>query len=363
MLLRTIPCIGKRRLLTLWQPVSFWQITMKLSPMAVANHIKRKSRRLTRSFIAKAFAENLFGAARPAPAGTLRGIDVLPTSTVQQKLSRAAQIMFTSRGELPNYEAPSTFYEKLVLSKFFAPIPMPSPADKLGCGEFIPEEFSEVAQTIPPVWVGHEPITLELLQSLDLPEGRYFAKSNCGSGTNLSFQWPISEEKRAKLEKYSEGWLTLAHGERAGEWWYGLIRPQNLIEPDYAPDPSASLSDWKFHTGGGRVVAVQLDLDRSGAHRQLIFDRDFNFINEELFFRTGAPIDKPPMFETAVAVAESMARKFEYARIDFYLMEDRLYLGEVTLAPIGGQRLPRSSELDAIMGRAWQSGLFGSGES
>jgi len=317
-----------------------------------------EARQLSRDFMDRVFDNNLYGAAEPAPAGTLRGIDVLPSSLVRQKLSRAAQIFSGARGRLPNFVTPTSFYEKLAIAKFFAPIPMPSAADKLGCGTYIAEEHKKDVSTIPPVWSGNTAITHDLLTKLDLPAGRYFAKSNCGSGTNDSFMWPASPEEIQLLAEKSGAWLQYEHGVKAGEWWYGLIRPQNLIEPDFAPTPDASLSDWKFHVGGGRTFAVQLDLDRSTAHRQLMFDRDFNFINEELFFQTGTPVSKPSQYDKALQVAEAIGAHFEYARVDLYIVEDAVYLGEITLAPIGGQRVPRSEALDEIMGGSWQSSFF-----
>lgn len=317
------------------------------------------ARRTARAAVEQIFRDNLFGAAEPAPLGTLRGIDVLPTARVTQKLSRAVQTIITARGEMPDLLSPKTFFEKLTIAKFFAPVPMPSPADKLGCRRFIPEPLRSKIEVIPPVWTGRRPITAALLDSLKLPNGRYFAKSNCGSGTNDDFTIPPTAEMLERLERFSTGWLERRHGVRAGEWWYDLIRPQIMIEPDFAPDPTVSLSDWKFHTGGGRVLAVQLDLDRSGAHRQLMFDRNFEFIPEEMFFKTGEPIEKPSNYDAAVELVEAIAKPFEYARVDLYLVKNRVYLGEITMAPIGGQRLPKSKRLDGFMGDVWRGAMFG----
>lgn len=320
------------------------------------------ARALAREVTRHVFEDNLFGATDPAPIGTLRGIDVLPTPRVTQKLSRAIQTIATARGAPPDLLNPRSFFEKLTMSKFFAPVPMPSAADKLAVGQYIPAELRDTVKVIPPVWFGRTPITAELLETIALPEGRYFAKSNRGSGTNDAFQIPPTPEMLERLNRFSTGWLKKSHGERAGEWWYDLIRSQNMIEPDMAPDPTESLSDWKFHTGGGRILAVQLDLDRSAAHRQLMFERDFTFIPEEMFFQTGEPIEKPANYDQVVEIVEAIAAPFEFARVDLYLVGDRIYLGEITLAPIGGQRLPRSETLDLLMGSRWDRGLFG-GES
>ena len=317
-----------------------------------------ETRKQARESVKRIYAENLFGAAEPPPPGTLRGIDVLPAADIVHKLARALQIALSTRGRYLNYTAPQTYFEKLVLSKFFAPVPMPSPADKIACAEYIPEDLRDVASTIPPVWTGNTPITPALLDTLSLAPGTYYAKSNTGCTTNYSFSIPPKDDQLERLEQYSTGWLKRIHGVRAGEWWYSMIRNQNLIEADLSPKPGESLVDWKFHACRGRVFAAQVDQDRATDHRQLIFDRDFNFVPEMLFFQTGEGLPRPENYDLILKVAEAISKPFEYARVDLYLVEDRIYLGEITLAPVGGQRLPISADLDLWMGQRWKGGIF-----
>ncbi|PSL19119.1 ATP-grasp fold amidoligase family protein [Shimia abyssi] len=326
--------------------------------MTVQRYHNRQTRRQAKESIETIYGENLFGAADPAPVGFLRGIDVYPHHVVVQKLTRAIQMAHGQRGRKLDFVQPRTYYEKLVLSKFFAPLPMPSPADKIGCSAHIPVDVRDKVKTIPTVWTGAEPITKVLLDSLDLPPGRYYAKSNNGCTTNYAFDVPISPEQMQLLERYSTGWLKRLHGERSGEWYYSKIRAQNLIEPDMSPAVGEDLTDWKFHCCRGKVFAGQIDVERSTNHHQLIYDRDFNYVPEELFFFTKPGVEWPEHRMKMREVAEAISRPFEYARIDLYLVGDQVYLGEITMAPIGGQRLPRSETLDHWMGERWQGGIF-----
>lgn len=335
------------------------QTSLKQGDEDTVHFSKPLVRRLSRDTIKRIFDENLFGSRDPAPKGTLRGIDVLEIGIVIQKMARAVRIVADTRGLLPDFCDPQTWFEKLVISKFFAPIPMPSPADKLGLAEYLGASPDTEIDVFPVIWSGQQAITKDLLDALSLPEGRYYAKSNCGSGTNFAFSIPTHTEELATLERYSTKWLTLTHGARAAEWWYQLIRPQNFIERDMS-EPGTSLTDWKFHTGGGRVLAVQIDKDRHQGHCQLIYDRDFNYTDRALFFKKGIPDEKPAFFEEMVEIAEDIGREFEFARVDMYRVRGKTVLGEVTLAPIGAQRMPISKELDQMMGAAWQSDFFSS---
>jgi hypothetical protein len=343
-------------------PSSFAVQTQKLlkpDDEEVVHFSKMQVRKLGRDTVQRIFDENLFGSRDPAPKGTLRGIDVLEFGNVIQKMARAVRIVADTRGRLPDFCDPQTWFEKLVISKFFAPIPMPSPADKLGLADYRGGSQDTKIDVFPVIWSGQEVITKDLLDSLSLPDGRYYAKSNCGSGTNFAFSIPVRSEELADLEKNSAKWLTFKHGERAAEWWYQLIRPQNFIERDMS-EPGTSLTDWKFHTGGGRVLAVQIDKDRHQGHCQLMYDRDFNYTDRALFFKKGVPDEKPAFYEEMVEIAEDIGREFEFARVDLYRVRGQTVLGEVTLAPIGAQRMPISKELDEMMGAAWQSDFFAS---
>nr|WP_239113564.1 ATP-grasp fold amidoligase family protein [Shimia biformata] len=235
---------------------------------------------------------------------------------------------------------------------------MPSPADKLAVGAYIPCAWREQVTTIPVKWASRDPQLSDALNNAPIPSGRYWLKSNCGSGGNIPVELPADREKLEWLEMKAGKWLNFEHGVKSGEWWYSLIGKQVFLETDMTPTGGSALTDWKFFTGRGRVLAVQVDLDRSTQHRQLMFDRNFNFLPHEMFFPTGAPIDPPDMFETMRSVAEAIAQPFEFARVDLYETDNRLYLGEITLAPMGGVRLPRSAQLDEMMGAAWVSPFF-----
>lgn len=331
--------------------------------MGVATHISEEDltmwhcRQHAIAAFERLMSDHRHGFGAPAPAGTLRGIDVMPWRLVRQKMSRATIVHHGGRKRLPDFEQPKSFYEKLVVSKFFAPIPMPSPADKLGLASFCQIDHPQFAGVFATKWSGQQPIDANLLTSLDLPPGRYFAKSNAGSGTNIAFEMPISDQALTKLEALTSRWLDVQHGVKAGEWWYGLIRPQIFIEADMS-EVGASLTDWKFHIGAGRTLSVQVDEDRSTNHRQLMYDREFNYIPESLFFKTGEPFARPPFFEAMRNIAEQIAKPFQYARVDLYHTQGKIYLGEITLAPMGGMRLPISATLDAMMGDAWDSAFF-----
>src|SRR6185312_16740468 len=66
-----------------------------------------------------------------------RGIDFYPAPDFLITLVKSAYEFKMTHGYLPNLAAPSSFTEHLFVRKFFAPLPMPSLADKLTAREYV----------------------------------------------------------------------------------------------------------------------------------------------------------------------------------------------------------------------------------
>ncbi|MEO0363479.1 MAG: ATP-grasp fold amidoligase family protein, partial [Pseudomonadota bacterium] len=250
--------------------------------------------------------------------------------------------------------APRGFSEKLIVAKLFAPIPLPSPGDKLGLDRYIPADWCDRVRTARRVWISSYP---EAPTDVDAPPGRYFFKANHASGLNIPVSLPLPEGAEAKLAEAAEKFLAHDYGARGGEWWYQAIHRKVYLEESFAP-AGGSATDWKFFVIGGRVEIVQVDLDRAEDHKQLIYDRDFDFLPYEFFYPSGRPIDPPANYGEMLEAAEAIGARFEFARVDFYNTDDGIVLGEITLAPGGARQRIRSPELDERMGAAWATPLF-----
>ncbi|WP_277295418.1 ATP-grasp fold amidoligase family protein [Serratia marcescens] len=56
---------------------------------------------------------------------------------------------------------------------------------------------------------------------------------------------------------------------------------------------------------------------------------------------------KPDFWDEMIEVAQAVAADLDYCRVDFYLTQDRLYIGELTLTPGAGNEVyqPRATNL------------------
>lgn len=321
---------------------------------AINENNPRYWRRRAQKFFDAVVDRGLFGADTSPPPGHLRSFDVLPRRRLQYNLVRGMNWYASNHGFFPQIFRPRRFTEKLLVTKFFAPVPMPSPGDKLNNQLYIPQAFRDEVKTPKRYWESHVPVIPE---QFDAPPGVYYFKANHASGANLKVELPLNEEDHERLTALAKKWLAFDYGVRGGEWWYEMVHRKVYLEESFS-SIGESTTDWKIFVLNGKATLIQVDLDRDQNHVQLLYDRDFTWLPCELFFKTGDPIEKPQNFDDIVYVAEAIGRQFEFARVDLYNTAQGLVLGEITLAPGGARLRLRSPELDMWMGEQWDSAFF-----
>lgn len=117
--------------------------------------------------------------------------------------------------------------------------------------------------------------------------------------------------------------------------------PPMIFAEEYMEQTDGQLYDYKFFCMDGKVnhlLIITDRLDKDMETTQTFYDRDFNFLN---FTQGGRPYfkgrhEKPKNFEKMISLAERLAAPFPFVRIDFYEVENRIYVGEMTFYPGGG---------------------------
>lgn len=307
--------------------------------------------------------QGLFGIRRAPRPGFVRGYDYYPSEAatvfaMATSINRYSQ----NHGRPPHFLNPETATEKLLVMKMFGEIPVGPPADKLMAELFVDAQDLPKLALTRRVWISNTP---SLPSNDEISPGRYFLKTNFGAGNNIAVRFPIDDKTRATLMAKQKTWFARRHrhGFWAGEWWYQTISPRVYLEENLAEE-GEDIADWKLWVMGGRVQIIQVDQDRSTNHIQRIYDRDFNLLPDELYYpSTSTPEPRAERHDDLVAIAEATARNLEFARVDFFLRDQQIYLGEITLCPFGAKKKMRSAGLDQRLGAAWiGSQLFPNGK-
>jgi len=145
------------------------------------------------------------------------------------------------------------------------------------------------------------------------------------------------------------------------EWWwdinyylmgreanYAHLRPKIIVEPVLFDDPN--VGDVKIFCWRGEPRIVQINLDRRTDHRIGFFDRDWSPLR---FWYTSYPtpdgdVPRPRMLTKALEIAHELSRDLEFLRVDTYLSDSEVVVGELTncpgnacerFSPEGGERM------------------------
>lgn len=298
--------------------------------------------------------EGLHGTSGRVPTGYHRGYEALGDD-FPFAVRRSCAVYERFHGRVPNLLAPSSFTEKQLLFKFFAPIPLFATSDKLGARKYLPSKLSQAVKTPRVIW---ESKRAELPSNDDIPAGRYWFKSNHGAGTNMPVIFPIDPETRTKLEATAETWLTKIHDRRLGLWWYEFFERRIFLEEDLS-ESGVSADDWKFFVCNGKVILIQNDRDRHTRHIQTIYDRDTQKLDVELYFKGGSAVQMPPQIDQMIAVAEEIGKSFDFIRVDLFLCRNEIYMGEIGLVPNGGAARTREPFPDYLLGFHWHAPWMG----
>jgi hypothetical protein len=238
-------------------------------------------------------------------------------------------------GYLPSLAFPTTFNEHIFVRKFFAPMPLPSLADKLAAKDHVKERVGE--EFLPAVtWVGEDVGTLLAAKP---PAGRYVLKPNHASSWVLFLDLPHDlSAKRDAIEQQATRWLASRYGYDWGEWHYSAFRPKLLLEEFVDFNGAQTPDDYKIFCFHGKASLIEINVNRFTRLRSAFYTPDWKQI--PVAYRH-APIQcaRPDNLEDMIRVAEAIARGMEFARVDLYSdRKSRIRFGEITLTP-GDARL------------------------
>ena len=135
-------------------------------------------------------------------------------------------------------------------------------------------------------------------------------------------------------------WLKYNHYKKVGfEWPYKNIKPGIIVEKLLKEKDKRFLTDYKFVCMNGKGIYVQIIFDFEGKEYQVSKNKEFETLeftlkNRENYF---GHIEKPSNFEKMWVLAEILADKFPYIRIDLYNVDQKIIFGEITFYPGDGK--------------------------
>ena len=116
------------------------------------------------------------------------------------------------------------------------------------------------------------------------------------------------------------------------EWPYKNVKPRIYAESYLSDSGDTQLTDYKVFCFDGHPQMIQVDYDRFNGHKRQFFDCEWNRMEISFHFPsdTSKVIPKPAQLEEMLNLAGKLSAGFPHLRTDFYIVGDRLYVGEMT---------------------------------
>jgi len=291
---------------------------------------------------------------QPPPAGHMRGIDFYNPNDLLVAIVVGAQLFKDSHGYIPPLANPVSYSERIYTRKYFAPLPLPSLADKLEAQAYVRARLGEAF--LPSVaWVGN---SVDELFVADLPPGRFVLKANHGWGFNLVLTLPDElTGRRDQIRSLAGRWLATRFGHATGEWQYCTFKPKLYLERfiDYGGDaPPGEFRVYCFH---GRAEFISFTIPKPPDSTSALYDTAWNLLPVDLGHEVVCR-DRPKNLEAIVEAAERVADGLSFARIDLYSdgIED-IRFGEVTFTPGNARSRLSDSNFAARIGELIEVGI------
>lgn len=171
-----------------------------------------------------------------------------------------------------------------------------------------------------------------------LPE-RFALKANNGCGSHVFCRDKTKLDKKAAVSRLKDA-LSLKEVKFAFEPHYKLIPPKIYAEELMQFESQADIIDYKFMCVGGGIDSVLMVYDRTPNDRYKLELRDENWVPIDGLtpnYNKSPELPRPKHFDQMKTIARVLSEDFEFVRVDLYEYQDKIYFGELTFTPQGGQ--------------------------
>lgn len=235
-----------------------------------------------------------------------------------------------------NLKNPQTYNEKLQWLKLYDRNPLYTTlADKYKMKEWVSEKIGE--EYVVPllgVWDKAEDIDFDKLPN------QFVLKCNHNSGLGMVICKDKSKLNIVEVKKNLSKGLRQDYFYYSREWPYKNIVKKIIAEQflcNNTEDQNDSLIDYKFFCFDGQPKIMYISKDNSSAPKTDFFDMEFNHLNLRMKDENSEILpEKPRKFEKMKELASKLSHGIPHVRVDFYCVNEQLYVGEMTFFHNGG---------------------------
>ena len=272
-------------------------------------------------------------------------------------------------GYWPNIKNPKSYNEKIIWKKIYDRNPLLTMvADKYEVRNYVKQVLGEEKSNeilLPLYFVTERP---EQIPFNSLPEN-YIIKANNASGrliiaekTDLGTRFRLyngkdnsilydSDKTRKVIIRLCRKWLSMTCGFSSLEWCYQKIKRKIIIEKLLKNKEGNLPDDYKFNVFHGKCHLIQVYYDKFIRINRAWYTPEWKYIK----VKQGAEYRrKPAKLKEMIEISETLAKPFDFIRVDLYMVENNIYFGELTNYPMGGRTRFTTIPLDFKYGKKWR---------
>lgn len=247
---------------------------------------------------------------------------------------------------------PKSFNSKIIYKMLYDRNPqIPKIADKIEVKKYIKEVFknSKISVDVfPTIFTTSNPKDIPFDE---LPD-EYVIKPNHASN-QIIFVTKKDEINRKETIKKCKHWLSKSFSIEGLEWCYQPIKRKILIEPLMRDSSNKIPHDYKFLMINGVCEYILVKNNNPDEESQSGYNTKWEKLNVELNLKGELNVDRPVKFESMLSAAKIIGNNFDFIRVDFYLINEKLYIGELTNYPARGMIKFNPVEFDFKLGSKW----------
>ena len=246
-------------------------------------------------------------------------------------------------GKKPNLENPTNLVEKIYWMQLHSDLSLWTLyADKYRMRDYIKScGYEANLPKLHAVWFNIDEFTEKEWSKLP---NQFVLKANNGCGTVMVIQDKCKHNFK-KIKKILTQWLSIPYGYRGYQPHYLGIKPcffaeelltQNKILQQLSPK---SMIDFKVWTFNGKPECILVTYDRSnGSYNRDLYDLKWNRMCSELRLQNNigneekSVIPCPPCLDEMLQIASKVSMGQPQMRVDFYVVNDKPIIGELTMA-------------------------------
>lgn len=136
------------------------------------------------------------------------------------------------------------------------------------------------------------------------------------------------------------------------EWPYKNVKKRILAEQYMVDESGYELKDYKVFCFNGEPKMIDVDYNRSTKHQRNLYTPQWERINATLGYPSeeSREIEKPTVLNKLLDLAKLLSHGIPHVRVDFYIINNKIYFGELTFFHGSGFEKSYPDSFDKQMG-------------